>query len=88
MCSGTYRRRTDDMTRARGKTSLGRFLLYELGGSNMKMNWHGAKRILCAIAMFVLCAFALTGCGTQATKQQGAPDKVKIGVANPRIVKL
>ena len=47
----------------------------------MKMNWHGAKRILCAIAMFVLCAFALTGCGTQATKQQGAPDKVKIGVS-------
>ena len=47
----------------------------------MKMNWHGAKRILCAIAMFVLCAFALTGCGTQATKQQGTPDKVKIGVS-------
>lgn len=47
----------------------------------MKMNWHGAKRILSAIAMLLVCVFTFAGCGTQATKQQGAPDKVKIGVS-------
>ncbi len=48
----------------------------------MKGKWLSVKRVLCTITMLLLCAFGFTGCGTQQqAANQGAPDKVKIGVS-------
>ena len=49
----------------------------------MKKKWLSMKRILGTIAMLLVCVFAFTGCGSQASNQasSSSPDKIKIGVS-------
>ncbi len=49
----------------------------------MKKKWLTMKRILGTIAMLLVCVFAFTGCGSQASNQasSSSPDKIKIGVS-------